>query len=67
MLAVLHKEYTTDVIDYKKQEALCEYRATTRGQVSYCIGKAVAVYYIVRVLLAAKQIIRPVYLQQDVH
>jgi hypothetical protein len=61
MLTILQKEYVMDEADYTKTSKLLQQRQTKCGRLQYNIGKAIAVYYLCKFLIATKQIIYPVY------
>ena len=61
MLSVLQKEYTLDLIEFSKWQDMIRFRDTCMGNLSYIVGKFIAVYYIIRLGLSIKQIIQPNY------
>ena len=54
MLSILQKEYTMDAVDFVKYEQILEFRKTLLGKISFCLGKLIAIYYIIRVLISMK-------------
>lgn len=46
-----------DVKEFTKVQILVEFRRTKFGQLSYYFGKIVAIYYMIKMCLASKQIV----------
>jgi hypothetical protein len=61
MLTVIHKEYIYDIKEFNKVQKIIDFRRSKFGKLSYYFGKVVAIYYIIKMCLASKQIVQPVY------
>lgn len=61
MLSVLQKEYTIDLSEFTKWQEMIRFRNTCMGRLSYLIGQVIAISFIIRLGLSAKQIVSPNY------
>lgn len=64
MLQILHQEYTLNIADFSKWQEKLKYRNTFKGKIAYYFGKLVAIIFISKIALAAKQLIQPVYQEE---
>lgn len=61
MLQVLQKEYFFDAIEFSRWQEEVYHRRTLLGMIWYYFGKVVAITFIVRVCLSAKNVVDPTY------
>ena len=61
MLTVLQKEYTLDVMEFARWQDEVFHRRTLLGIVQFYIGKVVALTFIVKLCMSAKNVVQPEY------
>lgn len=57
MLHVLQKEYTLDVVEFARWQEEVFHRRTLFGKLSFYVGRVVALTFIVKLFISAKNVV----------